>query len=270
LDNFIPHLIQTFELAKLNKMSKRLENKVVIVTGASKGIGAGIAKQMAASGAKVVVNYASGKESADKVVAAIKEAGGTAVAVQGDVSKHNDVVRLFQQTIKEYHGFDVLVNNAGIYEFALLDHFTEESYRRIFDINVLGILLTAQEAAKFLSGKGGSIINISSFASTRPEPYSVAYAASKGAVDSITRALSQELGPKKIRVNAIQPGAVFTEGIARLGADANSDAIKQIAARSSLGRMATPDDIGKMAVFLASDDSYIITGQFIEVSGGLK
>jgi 3-oxoacyl-[acyl-carrier protein] reductase len=251
-------------------MSDKLENKVVIVTGASKGIGAGIAKQMAASGAKVVVNYASGKASADKVVAGIKETGGTAVAVQGDMSKQTDVVRLFQETLKEFGGFDVLVNNAGIYEFALLDQFTEESYRRIFDINVLGILQTTQEAVELLSSKGGSIINISSFASTRPEPYSVAYSASKGAVDSITRALSQELGPQKIRVNAIQPGGVFTEGVAKLGADAESDAIKQMVSRSAMGRMATPDDIGKMAVFLASDDSHIITGQFIEVSGGFK
>jgi len=251
-------------------MSDKLENKVVIVTGASKGIGAGIAKQMAAAGAKVVVNYASGKESADKVVTEIKETGGNAVAVQGDMSKQPDVVKLFQETLKEFGGFDVLVNNAGVYEFALLDQFTEESYRRIFDINVLGILLTTQEAVKFLSSKGGSIINISSFASTRPEPYSVAYAASKGAVDSITRALSQELAPQKIRVNAIQPGGVFTEGVAKLGADAESEPIKQMIARSAMGRMATPDDIGKMAVFLASDDSYIITGQFIEVSGGFK
>jgi len=251
-------------------MSDKLENKVVIVTGASKGIGAGIAKQMAASGAKVVVNYASGKESADKVVTEIKETGGNAIAIQGDMSKQADVVKLFQETLKEFGGFDVLVNNAGVYEFALLEQFTEESYRRIFDINVLGILLTTQEAVKFLSSKGGSIINISSFASTRPEPYSVAYAASKGAVDSITRALSQELAPQKIRVNAIQPGGVFTEGVAKLGADAESEPIKQMIARSAMGRMATPDDIGKMAVFLASDDSYIITGQFVEVSGGFK
>lgn len=251
-------------------MSDKLKNKVVIITGASKGIGAGIAKQMASSGAKVVVNYASGKESADKVVAEIKENGGSAVAVQGDMSKQADVVKLFQETLKEFGGFDVLVNNAGIYEFALLDQFTEESYRRIFDINVLGILLTTRESVKFLSNKGGSIINISSFASTRPEPYSVAYAASKGAVDSITIALAQELGPYKIRVNAIRPGGVFTEGVAKLGADAESEPIKQMIARSAMGRMATPDDIGKMAVFLASDDSKIITGQFIEVSGGFK
>jgi 3-oxoacyl-[acyl-carrier protein] reductase len=252
------------------KMINQLKNKVVIVTGASKGIGSGIAKQMGASGATVVVNYASSKDGADAVVNEITQAGGTAIAIQGDMSKHADVKRLFEQTATAFGRLDAVVNNAGIYEFAPLEHFTEDSYRRIFDINVLGILLTSQEAIKFFGTDGGSIINISSFASTRPEPYSLAYGASKGAVDSITVALSQELGPLKIRVNAIQPGGVFTEGVAKFGATPESDVMQQMVSRSALGRMATPDDIGKAAVFFVADDSAIITGQFIEVSGGFK
>jgi 3-oxoacyl-[acyl-carrier protein] reductase len=251
-------------------MSNKLANKVVIVTGASKGIGAGIAKQMGSAGAKVVVNYASSKESAEAVVAEIKQAGGEAIAVQGNVSKQADVKHLFDETVKAFGGIDVLVNNAGIYEFALLDGFTEASFRRTFDINVLGILLTSQEAINQYGENGGSIINISSFAGTRPEPYSVVYAASKGAVDSITYSLSQELGAKNIRVNSIRPGGVFTDGVANLGATLESDAIQGMVQRSALGRMAVPTDIGDLAVFLASDESKIITGQTIEVSGGLK
>jgi 3-oxoacyl-[acyl-carrier protein] reductase len=251
-------------------MNNKLENKVVVVTGASKGIGAGIAKQMAASGAKVVVNYASSKESADAVVAEIINAGGNAIAVQGDMSKQTDVKRLFEETVNLFGGLDVLVNNAGVYGFALLESFTEDSYRHIFDLNVLGVLLTSQEAVKLFGANGGSIINISSFAGTRPEPYSVVYAASKGAVDSITYALSQELGSKNIRVNSIRPGGVFTDGVAKLGLSEESEAIQSIVNRSSLGRMATPNDIGSMAVFFASDESSIITGQTVEVSGGFK
>lgn len=251
-------------------MNNKLENKVVVVTGASKGIGAGIAKQMGASGAKVVVNYASSKESADAVVAEIISAGGNAVAVQGDMSKQSDVKRLFEETLNLFGGLDVLVNNAGVYEFALLDSFTEGSYRRTFDLNVLGVLLTSQEAVKLFGENGGSIINISSFAGTRPEPYSVVYAASKGAVDSITYALSQELGSKNIRVNSIRPGGVWTEGVAKLGLTEESESIQSVVDRSALGRMATPNDIGSIAVFFASDESSIITGQTVEVSGGFK
>ncbi|TRX43093.1 SDR family NAD(P)-dependent oxidoreductase [Flavobacterium restrictum] len=251
-------------------MNKKLENKVVIITGASKGIGAGIAKQMGAAGAKVVVNYASSKKNAAAVVQEIVQAGGNAIAIQGDMSKQADVKHLFEETINAFGGLDVLVNNAGIYEFALLEGFTEDSYRRTFDINILGILLTSQEAVNLFGTNGGSIINISSFAGTRPEPYSVVYAASKGAVDSITYSLSQELGTKNIRVNSIRPGGVFTEGVAKLGFAEDSDAFRGIVNRSALGRMATPDDIGKMAVFLAADDSKIITGQTVEVSGGFK
>lgn len=251
-------------------MNNKLENKVVVITGASKGIGAGIAKQMGASGAKVVVNYASSKESADAVVAEIISAGGNAVAVQGDMSKQSDVKRLFEETLNLFGGLDVLVNNAGVYEFALLDSFTEDSYRRTFDLNVLGVLLTSQEAVKLFGENGGSIINISSFAGTRPEPYSVVYAASKGAVDSITYALSQELGSKNIRVNSIRPGGVWTEGVAKLGLTEESESIQSVVDRSALGRMATPNDIGSIAVFFASDESSIITGQTVEVSGGFK
>ena len=251
-------------------MKRILENKVVVITGASKGIGAGVAKQMAASGAKVVVNYGSSKKEAEEVVAEITKSGGSAVAVQGDISILADVKQLFQETIKVYGRLDALVNNAGIYEFELLESFTEESYRKTFDINVLGVLLASKEATPLFDENGGSIINISSFAGTRPEPYSVVYAASKGAVDSITYALSQELGPKNIRVNSIRPGGVFTEGIAKLAASLDSDVILGTVKRSALGRMATPDDIGNMAVFFASDESKIITGQTVEVSGGFK
>ena len=251
-------------------MNNNLENKVAIVTGASKGIGAEIAKQMGASGAKVIVNYASSKENADAVVAHIIQAGGNAISVQGDISKQTDIKHLFEETVRIFGSLDILVNNAGIYEFELLETFTEDSFRRTFDLNVLGLLLATQEAIKLFDEKGGSIINISSFASTRPEPYSLVYAASKGAVDSITYALSQELGPKNIRVNAIRPGGVLTEGIAKLGITEESESIKSLINRSSLGRMATPNDIGNMAVFLASDESKIITGQTIEVSGGFK
>ena len=251
-------------------MSRNLEHKVVVVTGASKGIGAGIAKEMALAGAKVVVNYSSGKDDAMGVVDEIQKAGGTAISLQGDVSKHEDVKKLFAETIRHFGKLDVLVNNAGIYEFALLETFSEESYRKTFDINVLGTLLASHEAAKLFGKEGGSIINVSSFAAVRPEAYSTVYAASKGAVDSITYALSQELGLKQIRVNTIRPGGVFTEGVAKLGATEDSESIQGMIARSALGRMAKPSDIGKMAVFFASDDSGIITGQIVEVSGGFK
>ncbi|RYE25449.1 MAG: SDR family oxidoreductase [Sphingobacteriaceae bacterium] len=251
-------------------MSKELEGKVVIVTGASKGIGAGIAKQMGLSGAKVVVNYLASKEGAELIVTEIHQAGGTAIAVQGDMSRQADVKRVFQETMTAFGGVHAVVNNAGVYEFSLLDDISEESYRRIFDINVWSLILTSQEAVKFFGENGGSIVNISSFASTRPEPYSLVYGASKSAADGITRSLSQELGPKKIRVNSINPGGILTEGVAKFGATAESEDIQMMIKRSALGRMATTDDIGKVAVFLASDRSEIVTGQTIEVSGGFK
>lgn len=251
-------------------MEKNLRGKVAVVTGASKGIGAGIAQQLAAAGAEVVVNYRSGKSDADRIVDKIILEGGKAIAIQGDMAKHSDVINLFAKTQQTYGKIDILVNNAGTYEFALIEQFTEESYRRIFDINVLGILLTSKEVVNFFPVVGGSIINISSFASSRPEPYSAVYGASKGAVDTLTIALAQELGEKQIRVNAIQPGGVLTEGTAKFGATPESDAVKQMVSRSALGRMATAEDIGKTVVFLASDSSSAITGQLIEVSGGFK
>ena len=251
-------------------MSKKLENKVVIVTGASKGIGAGIAKQMAAAGAKVVVNYASAVESAENVVNEIINAGGSAIAIQADVSKAADIDNLFKQTEKAYSKIDVLVNNAGVYEFAPLQGATEDSFRRIFDVNVLGVIMASQQAVKYFEARGGSIINISSFASQSPEPYSLVYAASKSAVDSITNSLSQELGGKNIRVNSILPGGTLTEGVAKLGLKDGDEITKKMIERTALGRMGTPDDIGHVAVFLATDDAYFITGQTIGVSGGFK
>lgn len=251
-------------------MKTKLEKKVVLVTGASKGIGAGIAKEMGKAGAQVIVNYATSKKDAEAVVQDIMQAGGNAIAIQGDVSKQSEVQRLFEETIKAFGKVDVVVNNAGSYEFALLENVTEASFKRTFELNVFGILLTSKEALRLFGPDGGSIINISSFAGTRPEPYSVVYAASKGAVDSITYALSQELGPKNIRVNSIRPGGVMTEGVAKLGFEEDSAAFKAIVERSALGRMAKPSDIGAMAAFLASDEAKIITGQTIEVSGGFK
>jgi len=270
LDTLLCHSQPNFVLINQTKMDNQLKDKIVLVTGASKGIGAGIAKQIGSAGAKVIVNYASGKSDADAVVNEITQTGGTAIALQGDVSKQADVKELFEKVLQAFGRLDALVNNAGVYEFALLEHFTEDSYRRIFDINVLGTLLASQEAVQSFGDEGGSIINISSFASNRPEPYSLVYGASKGAVNSITTSLSQELGPKKIRVNAIQPGGVLTQGVQKFGATADSDQVKQMVNRSALGRMATPEDIGNMVVFLLSDESAIITGQFIEVSGGFK
>ncbi len=257
---------------KLVKMSNNVANKVVIVTGASKGIGAGIAKQMGLHGARLVINYATGKADAEKLVQGITNAGGTAIAIQADMSKAADVQRLFEETNATYNDLDVLVNNAGIYEFGPLEGFTENAYRRMFDVNVLGVLLASQQALKFFNAKGGSIINISSFASKNPEPYSLVYAATKAAVSSITTSLSQELGPKKIRVNSILPGGILTEGVAKLGmsTDASDPVVKQMISRTALGRMGTPEDIGKLAVFLASDEAFFITGQEIEISGGFK
>lgn len=249
-------------------MNKILSNKVVIVTGASKGIGAGIAKQLGASGAKVVVNYASSKEGADEVVSQINGNGGIAIAIQGDMSQKLDVEKLFNETYERFGGLNALINNAGIYEFAPLEDITEDSYRKIFDVNVLGILLTSQQASKAFGERGGTIINVGSYAGKRPDPYSIVYGASKGAVDALTISLSKELAPKNIRVNAILPGGVLTEGVAKFGAVADSEMIKETIKRTGMGRMATPDDIGKAVVFLVSDESSIITGQAIEVSGG--
>lgn len=244
-----------------------LNGKVAIVTGASKGIGAAIAKGLAAAGAAVVVNYASSREGADRVVAEIIGAGGKAIAVAADVAKAGDVQRLFEVTKKTFGALDVLVNNAGVYRFAPIEEVTEDEFHRQFNINVLGVLLTSREAMKYFGSDGGSVINISSIASTSPMPTAVVYSASKAAVDTITRVLAKELGPKHIRVNAINPGGVETEGVHSLGV-IGSDFEKQMVARTPLGRLGQPDDIASVAVFLASAASGWMTGETIAVGGG--
>ena len=250
-------------------MAKKLEGKVALVTGASKGIGAAIAKQLAAEGASVVVNYASSKEGADRVVNEIKKAGGKAVALQGDVAKAQDIERLFADTKKQFGKLDILVNNAGVYEFSPLENISAEHYDRIFDINVRGLLLASREAAKYIDGQGGSIINIGSVVSTIAPPNSSVYTATKGAVDAITKTLANELGPRKIRVNAINPGMVITEGAQSQGI-IESDMRKQIESQTPLGRIGQPEDIAPAAVFFASNDSAWITGESLVIAGGLR
>lgn len=247
-------------------MSK-LAGKVAIVTGASKGIGAGIAKHLAAAGASVVVNYASSKSGADKVVGEIEAAGGKAIAVQGDVSKQEDINRLFKETKAAFGRLDVLVNNAGVYEFGALEAITEEHFNRQFGLNVLGLLLTSQRAVEYFDGTGGNIINISSMISLSPFPGAAVYSGTKAAVDAITKSLSKELGGRKIRVNSLNPGMVETEGTHTAGVMA-SDMEKAVVAQTPLGRVGQPDDIGKVAVFLASEDSGWVTGQVLAAAGG--
>jgi len=247
----------------------RLKNKVAVVTGASKGIGAGIAKSLAAEGASVVVNYSSSKEGADRVVAEIVKKGGKAVAVQGDVSKTADVRRLFAETQKAFGTLDVLVNNAGVYEFAELGEITEEQFHRQFNTNVLGLILTTQEAVKRFGAGGGSVINIGSTISALTPPTTAVYTATKGAVDAVTHVLAKELGPKKIRVNSINPGMVETEGVHAAGF-IGTDLQKHYEAQTPLGRIAQPDDIAPIAVFLASADSGWLTGETLLASGGLR
>lgn len=247
-------------------MSK-LSGKVAVVTGASKGIGADIAKGLAKEGAAVVVNYASSREGAEKVVAEITKAGGKAVAVQGDVAKEADVNRLFDETKKTYGKLDVLVNNAGVYQFSPIEEFSTDLYTRIFDTNVLGTLLATREAVKLFGDNGGSIINIGSAATELNPPTSAVYTATKGAVDSITAVLSKELGPRKIRVNSLNPGMIETEGVHSAGF-IGSDFQKSIEAEAPLGRIGQPNDVTPVAVFLASDDSGWVTGETIVASGG--
>lgn len=250
-------------------MSKKLKGKVAVVTGASKGIGASIAKHLAAAGASVVVNYSSSKEGADRVVAEIVAREGKAVAVKADVSRKADVERLFSETKKAFGQVDVLVNNAGIYEFSPLEAITEEHFHRQFNLNVLGLLFASQEAAKHFGAEGGSIVNISSVVSTMPLPNAAVYSATKAAVDAVTKSLSKELGPRKIRVNSINPGLVETEGVHAAGI-AESDMRKQTEAQTPLGRIGQPQDIAPAAVFLASAASAWITGETLHVSGGLR
>ncbi|HEY0725570.1 MAG TPA: glucose 1-dehydrogenase [Pyrinomonadaceae bacterium] len=249
--------------------SKRLAGKVGIVTGASKGIGAGIAKYLAAEGASVVVNYASSKEGAEQVVKEITSEGGKAIAVQGDVAKAKDVERLFAETKKAFGQLDILVNNAGVYEFATLEETTEEQFQKMFGINVLGLILSTREAVKYFGPQGGSVVNIGSTASQLTPPATVVYTATKGAVDAITRVLAKELGPKKIRVNSINPGMVETEGVHALGI-LGSDFEKENVAKTPLGRIGQPGDIAPAVGFLASNESGWITGELLQVAGGLR
>jgi 3-oxoacyl-[acyl-carrier protein] reductase len=247
----------------------KLNGKVAVVTGASKGIGAGIAKEFATQGASVVVNYASSKADADKVVDEISKRGGKAVAVQANVAKKAEVERLFAAAEKAFGQIDILVNNAGVYEFLPLQDVTEESFHRQFDTNVLGLILVTQEAARHFGRDGGSVINVSSAASTSTPPTAAVYAGTKAAVDAITQVLAKELGPKKIRVNAINPGPVETEGFQSAGIS-GSDFEKQAIAQTPLGRIGRPNDVAPVALFLASSDSGWITGESIRVTGGLR
>ena len=253
----------------MSPVTKKLNNKVAVVTGASKGIGAGIAKRLAAEGAAVVVNYSSSKESADKVVDEITKRGGKAIAVQADVGKKKDIDRLFAETKKTFGRLDILVNNAGVYEFSPLENVTEQHFHKHFDVNVLGLLLASQAALKYFGPEGGSIINISSGASTLTPANTSVYSATKAAVDAITRTLAKELGPRNIRVNAINPGMVITEGVVAGGFD-KSDFRKQLESQTPLGRIGQTEDIAPAAVFFASQDSAWITGESLVIAGGLR
>ena len=249
---------------------KVLEGKSALVTGASKGIGAGIAKELAEAGASVVVNYASDKNAADLVVAEIVGKGGKAVAIQADISKGSEAKRLIKETMTALGSLDILVNNAGVYSFGPLESVTEDEFHRQFNTNVLGLLIVTQEAVKLLEGSGGgSIINIGTAASETGSPNMVLYLATKSGVDSVTRVLSKELGPKKIRVNSINPGGTDTEGARTLGV-IGSDFEKHLIAQTPLGRFGQPDDIAPVAVFLASDASRWLTGEIIHASGGAR
>lgn len=248
---------------------KKLENKVAVVTGASKGIGAGIAKNLAAAGASVVVNYSSAKEGAEKVVQDIIKDGGRAIAIQANVANAADVERLFAETAKTFGNADVLVNNAGIYKFAPIDEVSAEEFHRQFNTNVLGLLLASKAAVKQFGDKGGSIINIGSVVTAIAPPGSSIYTATKGAVDSITHVLSKELGPRNIRVNSINPGMVETEGTHAAGL-IGSDLHKESEKTAPLGRIGQPEDIAPLAVFLASDDSRWLTGETLLAGGGVR
>jgi 3-oxoacyl-[acyl-carrier protein] reductase len=248
-------------------MSAKLAGKVAVVTGASKGIGASIAKHLAAEGAAVVVNYASSKSGADTVVSEISRNGGRAIAVKADLAKKTDIDYLFAETKKAFGKADILVNNAGIYEFLPLEQITEDHFHKQFNLNVLGLVLATQEAVRQFGPNGGSVINISSVVSKVAPPNGSIYSATKGAVDTITKSLAKELGPRKIRVNSINPGMIETEGFHSAGI-AGSEMQKAVEAQTPLGRIGQPQDIGSVAVFFASDDSAWITGESVQVAGG--
>ena len=250
---------------------KKLEGKVAVVTGASKGIGAGIAKQLAAEGASVVVNYSSSKKGADVVVAEITEKGGKAIAVGANVANKSEIEKLFAETKKAYGKLDILVNNAGIYEFSPLEGVTEEHFNKHFGLNVLGLLLTTQEAVKHFGANGGSVINLSSIVGRNGFAGASVYSATKGAVNSITQSLSKELGPKKIRVNGVAPGMVETEGTAAMGiTDSENEMRKSVEAQTPVGRIGQPHDIATVVTFLASDDSAWVSGETWYVAGGFQ
>jgi 3-oxoacyl-[acyl-carrier protein] reductase len=248
-------------------MSKKLDGKVAVVTGASKGIGAEIARDLAAAGAKVVVNYASSRAGAEKVVADIAAAGGRAVAVQAVVAKPEDVERLFTRAKEAFGPADVLVNNAGVYEFSPLEGVTPDHFHRQFDLNVLGLILSTQEAARQFGDRGGVVVNVSSVAAASALPNASVYSATKAAVDAVTRSLAAELGPKGVRVNSVNPGMIETEGTHSQGVT-ESDFRKQVEAQTPLGRIGRVDDVAPVVTFLASDDAKWVTGQVLYVSGG--
>jgi len=250
-------------------MSKKLTGKVAIVTGASKGIGAEIARQLAAAGAAVVVNYSSSKEGADRVVGEITKQGGQAVAVKANLSNPGEVEGLFTETKQRFDRLDILVNNAGVYEFAPLENITPEHFHKQYDLNVLGLVLATQQAVKHFGQTGGSVVNISSVAATLAPPTGSIYSGTKAAVNAITRSLAQELGPRRIRVNAVNPGMVETEGTHTAGIT-ESDFRKATEAQTPLGRIGQPQDIAPAVVFLASDDAAWITGETLYISGGLR
>lgn len=250
-------------------MTKRLEGKIALVTGASKGIGAEIAQRLAAEGASVAVNYSSSKQGADDVVAKIKAAGGKAVAVGGNLADPKAATSVVAETVKAFGPIDILVNNAGLYEFAPLDAITPEHFHKHFDLNVLGLLLVSQEAARNFSKDGGSIINISSGASTITPPNTAVYTATKAAVDAITSVLSKELAAQKIRVNAVNPGMVITEGVKAAGFD-GGDMRTWLESVTPLGRVARTDEIASVVAFLASNDASYITGEALRVTGGFR
>jgi 3-oxoacyl-[acyl-carrier protein] reductase len=245
----------------------KLSNKVAVVTGSSKGIGAAIARQLAAAGASVVVNYATSREGADKVVREIRAAGGEAVAIQANVAVEKEVDALFQGVKEKYGRVDILVNNAGVYSFGTLDAVTPELYRQMYDVNVLGLLLASKAASPLFPASGGAIVNISSVVSVLTPPMASIYASSKAAVDAITKSLAKELAPRNIRVNAINPGVIRTEGLVSAGI-ADSELETQLVSITPLGRVGQPDDVALPVVFLASDDARYITGTTLFVSGG--